>query len=99
MTGEACHVMMKHRRGAPPLHLASQVSTRSYFKQACVYVGLWADRWGKRIPPAVSPSYREAHVAVIDQMDATIGWTQRRRPQPRTRHPSSAKGSMDMQCK
>lgn len=38
MTGEACHVMMKHRRGAPPLHLASQVSTRSYFKQACVYM-------------------------------------------------------------
>lgn len=36
MTGEACHVMMKHRRGTPPLHLASQVSTRSYFKQACV---------------------------------------------------------------
>jgi hypothetical protein len=35
-------------------------------------VGLWADRWGKRIPPSVSPSYREAHVAVIDQIAAVL---------------------------
>lgn len=126
MTGEACHVMMKHRRGTPPLHLASQVSTRSYFKQACV-CGVVGGPVGEKDPSSSFPFLPGGARGGVDQiaavlpprsvagandvnretllykkkkggptqgtdrMDATTSTS----AQPRTRHPSSAKRSMD----